>query len=158
MVVLVAERVGERLHRCVAGDLVAGDVQRPVDLRKRERPTGPDEDAERGVAQLLAPERVRRRCRTPDGFGTAYSRTAVSAPPATVDRGPDRVAETHELAPDRRHAPGETLVPGVDVAGFGDQVGTGGEQLVPTRWTAATSVVVRHEGFLRVMSGGGGSG
>jgi hypothetical protein len=60
VVVFVAQRVREVLHRCWTRDLVPGDVQGAVDLRKGQRAAGAHEDTERGVTQVLAVERVCR--------------------------------------------------------------------------------------------------
>jgi len=44
--VLVAERVGETLDGRRTRDGVPGDVERPVDLRERQRPSRADERSE----------------------------------------------------------------------------------------------------------------
>src|SRR5680860_1506938 len=63
---LVAERVGERLHRVHPRDRVAPGVESGVDLGQREWPADPNEHTERGVAKRSAMKREspgwRHRC------------------------------------------------------------------------------------------------
>jgi hypothetical protein len=142
--VLVAERVGEALHRPRAGDLIARDVQSAVDVGQSERTAGPDQDPERGEAQLAAVEGVGGVRRTPNRFGASDPGAAKAAPAAAAERGPDGVAEAGELGADGGHALGELLILRVDVFRFGDQRGALRD---PGFATGRTTSAGLHDGF-----------
>jgi hypothetical protein len=145
--VLVAERVGEPLHRRRAGDLVSRNVQGAMDLGQRERATGADQDAERGEPQLAAAQGVGRVRRAPDRLRASDPGTAETAPAAAAERGPDGVAEAGELGANGGHALGELLILRVDVFRFGDQRGALRDPILATRRTTSAGL---HDGFLPV--------
>ncbi len=73
---LVAERVGEALHREPRRDRVAIEVQLAMDLDELHRAAVTRENSERAIAQVTAPEGERVRGLRGDGGRPACARVS----------------------------------------------------------------------------------
>jgi hypothetical protein len=75
---LVAEGVGERLHRMIGRDAVAREVERAMELGQLQR-AGAGEHAERGAAQRSSPHPVGVGVRGRERGSVVDRRTAAVA-------------------------------------------------------------------------------
>jgi hypothetical protein len=142
--VFVTECVAELLHGMYAGDAKAGEVERAMDIRQRQRCPGAYEHPEGGEAEIGTADGDRVGSRWRDRRRTTNAWTADVAERTPRIGGPQSLPQRPEFSAELGHPDCEPLLVGVDVNRSGAQLGSSIEQRLTVANRLQTGSANRH--------------